>query len=123
MMALFRLLTLLPLHFMFAIIFPYYFVPAQVRNDKARKFLSAMRPKAPTPLEQAFPAIGRPTLAVLRRMLAFDPSQRPTADEVLRDPYFKGRVTCSRSGVLLNITACDSNSKSLQTLSIDKANL
>lgn len=62
----------------------------QVRNEKARRFLQNMRKKAGVPFEQYFPRADRGALALLRRLLAFDPADRPTAEEALADPYFAG---------------------------------
>ncbi|XP_028758706.1 mitogen-activated protein kinase 19-like [Neltuma alba] len=61
-----------------------------VRNEKARKYLMEMRKKRPVPFEQKFPNADSLALRLLRRLLAFDPKDRPTAEEALADPYFKG---------------------------------
>lgn len=65
-------------------------VISKVRNEKARRFLSNMRKKPPVDLQQHFPRADPAALALLRRMLAFDPTERPTAEEALADPYFAG---------------------------------
>lgn len=54
----------------------------QVRNDKARKYLMEMRKKSPVPFEQKFPNADPLALRLLQRLLAFDPKDRPTAQEV-----------------------------------------
>lgn len=51
----------------------------QVRNEKARRFLMNMRKKPGVPFEQHFPKADKGALNLLRRLLAFDPSERPTA--------------------------------------------
>ncbi|XP_037492173.1 mitogen-activated protein kinase 18 isoform X1 [Jatropha curcas] len=61
-----------------------------VRNDKARKYLTEMRRKQPVSFMQKFPNADPLALRLLQRLLAFDPKDRPTAEEALADPYFKG---------------------------------
>ncbi|KAG4978079.1 hypothetical protein JHK84_037765 [Glycine max] len=63
---------------------------AGVRNDKARKYLMEMRKKSPVPFEQKFQNADPLALRLLQRLLAFDPKDRPTAQEALADPFFKG---------------------------------
>ncbi|XP_074319249.1 mitogen-activated protein kinase 18-like isoform X2 [Silene latifolia] len=65
-------------------------VVAGVRNDKARKYLTDMRKKQPVSFSQKFPNADPLALRLLKRLLAFDPKDRPTAEEALTDPYFKG---------------------------------
>ncbi len=62
----------------------------QVRNEKARRFLMNMRRKPGVNLEQYFPRADRGALRLLKRMLAFDPAERPSSEEALADPYFAG---------------------------------
>lgn len=54
----------------------------QVRNDKARRYLTSMRKKQPVPFAQKFPNADPLALRLLERLLAFDPKDRPTAEEV-----------------------------------------
>jgi len=54
----------------------------QVRNEKARRYLSSMRKKRPIPLSQKFPNADPLALRLLERMLAFEPKDRPSAEEV-----------------------------------------
>ncbi|KAI4388239.1 hypothetical protein MLD38_000586 [Melastoma candidum] len=61
-----------------------------VRNEKARRYLTRMRKKQPTPFTQRFPNADPAALRLLQRLLAFDAKDRPTAAEALADPYFKG---------------------------------
>ncbi|XP_072959637.1 mitogen-activated protein kinase 10-like [Typha angustifolia] len=63
---------------------------SRVRNEKARKYLSSMRKKQPVPFSQKFPNTDPLALKLLERLLAFDPKDRPTAEEALADPYFSG---------------------------------
>ncbi|KAK4266427.1 hypothetical protein QN277_027350 [Acacia crassicarpa] len=69
---------------------------ARVRNEKARRYLSSMRKKKPVPLSQKFPNADPLALRLLERMLAFEPKDRPTAEEALADPYFKGLAKVER---------------------------
>ncbi|KAK9285543.1 hypothetical protein L1049_024738 [Liquidambar formosana] len=63
---------------------------SRVRNDKARRYLTSMRKKPAVPFAQKFPNADPLALRLLERLLAFDPKDRPTAEEALADPYFKG---------------------------------
>lgn len=54
----------------------------QVRNEKARRYLTSMRKKQPVLFEQKFPNADPLALRLLERLLAFDPKDRPTAEEV-----------------------------------------
>ncbi len=60
----------------------------RIGNPKARAFLNALPPKQPRPLEQKFPNADPQALAILRRLLCFDASERPSAADALTDPYF-----------------------------------
>ncbi|KQK04843.1 mitogen-activated protein kinase 7 [Brachypodium distachyon] len=62
---------------------------SRIRNDKARKYLSSMRRKQPIPFSEKFPNADPSALKLLERLLAFDPKDRPTAEEALAHPYFK----------------------------------
>ncbi|XP_050218449.1 mitogen-activated protein kinase 15 isoform X1 [Mercurialis annua] len=69
---------------------------ARVRNEKARRYLSSMRKKKQIPFSQKFPNADPLALRLLERMLAFEPKDRPTAEEALADPYFKGLAKVER---------------------------
>ncbi|XP_057954697.1 mitogen-activated protein kinase 20 isoform X2 [Malania oleifera] len=69
---------------------------SQVRNEKARRYLTSMRKKQPVPFAQKFPNADPLALRLLERLLAFDPKDRPTAEEALADPYFKGLAKVER---------------------------
>ncbi|KAL6610697.1 hypothetical protein ACP70R_040666 [Stipagrostis hirtigluma subsp. patula] len=69
---------------------------SRVRNEKARRYLSSMRKKDPVPFSQKFPNADPMALKLLEKLLAFDPKDRPTAEEALRDPYFKGLARAER---------------------------
>ncbi|KAI6683841.1 hypothetical protein NL676_029754 [Syzygium grande] len=69
---------------------------ARVRNEKARRYLSSMRKKRPIPFSQKFPNADPLALRLLERMLAFEPKDRPNAEEALADPYFKGLAKVER---------------------------
>lgn len=61
-----------------------------MRNEKARRFLLNMRKKPGVNFEAYFPRADAGAIALLRRMLAFDPADRPTSESALADPYFAG---------------------------------
>ncbi|KAK6122344.1 hypothetical protein DH2020_043964 [Rehmannia glutinosa] len=63
---------------------------SKIRNEKARRYLSSMRKKSRVPLSHKFPSIDPLALRLLERLLAFDPKDRPSAEEALADPYFYG---------------------------------
>ncbi|KAF5736813.1 hypothetical protein HS088_TW14G00967 [Tripterygium wilfordii] len=67
-----------------------------VRNEKARRYLSSMRKKKPIPFSQKFPNADPLALRLLEKMLSFEPKDRPTAEEALADPYFKGLAKVER---------------------------
>ncbi|KAG0458113.1 hypothetical protein HPP92_023270 [Vanilla planifolia] len=69
---------------------------SRVRNEKARRYLNSMRKKQPLPFSQKFPNADPLALKLLERLLAFDPKDRPTAEEALADPYFKGLAKVER---------------------------
>ncbi|XP_010524786.1 PREDICTED: mitogen-activated protein kinase 16 isoform X2 [Tarenaya hassleriana] len=68
----------------------------RVRNEKARRYLSSMRKKKSVPFSHKFPNADPLALRLLERMLAFEPKDRPTAEEALADPYFKGLAKVER---------------------------
>ncbi|XP_074311188.1 mitogen-activated protein kinase 15-like [Silene latifolia] len=69
---------------------PSFDVISGVRNEKARKYLTDMRKKQAVPFSRKFPNADPLAMRLLQKMLAFDPKDRPTAEEALSDPYFKG---------------------------------
>ncbi|KAF8369260.1 hypothetical protein HHK36_032735 [Tetracentron sinense] len=69
---------------------------SRVRNEKARRYLTSMRKKQPVPFAQKFPNADPLALRLLEKLLAFDPKDRPTAEEALADPYFKGLARVER---------------------------
>ncbi|KAF7833514.1 Mitogen-activated protein kinase 10 [Senna tora] len=69
---------------------------SRVRNDKARRYLTSMRKKQPVPFAQKFPNADPLGLSLLERLLAFDPKDRPNAEEALAHPYFKGLAKFDR---------------------------
>ncbi|KAL0920012.1 hypothetical protein M5K25_009112 [Dendrobium thyrsiflorum] len=69
---------------------------SRVRNEKAKRYLSSMRKKQHIPFSHKFPNADPSALKLLERLLAFDPKDRPTAEEALADPYFKGLAKVER---------------------------
>ncbi|KAK4775498.1 hypothetical protein SAY87_023459 [Trapa incisa] len=59
----------------------------QIRNEKARRYINSMR-KVPFPFKHKFLNADPLALRLLEHLLAFDPKDRPTAEEALADPYF-----------------------------------
>nr|XP_043631695.1 mitogen-activated protein kinase 9-like [Erigeron canadensis] len=69
---------------------------ARIRNEKARRYLNSMRKKQPVPFTHKFPNVDPLALKLLERLLAFDPKDRPSAEESLADPYFNGLSNVDR---------------------------
>ncbi|WOK93356.1 mitogen-activated protein kinase 9-like [Canna indica] len=69
---------------------------ARIRNEKARRYLSSMRRKQPVPFSQKFPNADPLALRLLEHLLAFDSKDRPSAEEALADPYFRGLANVDR---------------------------
>ncbi|MBA0593747.1 hypothetical protein Gorai_010679 [Gossypium raimondii] len=69
---------------------------SKIRNEKARRYLSSMRRKQPVPFSHKFPNVDPLAIRLLERLLAFDPKDRPTAEEALADPYFYGLANVDR---------------------------
>ncbi|KAM3213139.1 hypothetical protein ACQJBY_065879 [Aegilops geniculata] len=69
---------------------------SKIRNEKARRYLSCMRKKHPVPLTQKFPNADPLAVRLLGRLLAFDPKDRPSAEEALADPYFASLANVER---------------------------
>ncbi|KAK6773562.1 hypothetical protein RDI58_028800 [Solanum bulbocastanum] len=69
---------------------------AKIRNEKARRYLSSMRKKQPVGFAKKFPNADPLALRLLERLLAFDPKDRPSAEEGLEDPYFHGLSNADR---------------------------
>jgi len=55
-----------------------------------------MRKKLPVPFSEKFPNADPAAVKLLQKLLAFDPKDRPTAEEALADPYFKGLAKVER---------------------------
>ncbi|KAF6992023.1 hypothetical protein CFC21_009062 [Triticum aestivum] len=69
---------------------------SRIRNEKARRYLSSMRKKLPVPFAEKFPKADPAAVKLLQKLLAFDPKDRPTAEEALADPYFNGLAKVER---------------------------
>ncbi|KAI5076423.1 hypothetical protein GOP47_0008488 [Adiantum capillus-veneris] len=69
---------------------------SRVRNEKARRYLSTMRKKPGVPFSEKFPGVDPLTTELLKGLLAFNPRDRPTAEQALAHEYFKGlaRADC-----------------------------
>ncbi|KAI5071199.1 hypothetical protein GOP47_0013450 [Adiantum capillus-veneris] len=71
-------------------------VIGRVRNEKARRYLITMQKKPFMLFSQKFPNADPSALRLLERLLAFDPKDRPSAEQALADPYFKGLAKVER---------------------------
>ncbi|GJN41179.1 hypothetical protein PR202_gn00521 [Eleusine coracana subsp. coracana] len=69
---------------------------SKIRNEKARRYLSCMRKKHPVPFSHKFRNADPLALRLLERLLAFDPKDRPSAEEALADPYFASLANVER---------------------------
>ncbi|WVZ15506.1 hypothetical protein V8G54_013072 [Vigna mungo] len=69
---------------------------SKIRNEKARRYLGSMRKKQAIPFTKKFPNVDPLGLRLLERLLAFDPKDRPAAEEALSDPYFNGLANVDR---------------------------
>ncbi|QHN84828.1 Mitogen-activated protein kinase [Arachis hypogaea] len=69
---------------------------ARVRNEKTRRYLSSMPKKKPVPFSHKFSNADPLALRLLDRRLAFEPNDRPSAEEALAVPYFKGLAKVER---------------------------
>ncbi|CAH8320450.1 unnamed protein product [Eruca vesicaria subsp. sativa] len=82
---------------------PYAEAIGRVRKNKARRYLRSMRKKKHISFLHKF-SYGDPlALCLLEKMLSFEPKDRPTAEEALADPYFKGLAKVEIESPLLNI--------------------
>ncbi|WVZ77975.1 hypothetical protein U9M48_025761 [Paspalum notatum var. saurae] len=63
---------------------------SRIHSDKAREYLAHMPRKHPIPFSHKFHNADPMAIRLLERLLAFDPKDRPTAEEALADPYFRG---------------------------------
>ncbi len=68
-------------------------VISRISNQKARNFLHELPNKPPRQFEHKFRNADPQALDLLKQLLAFDPSDRPTAAQALEHPYFKGLPT------------------------------
>ncbi|KAL6629194.1 hypothetical protein ACP70R_028959 [Stipagrostis hirtigluma subsp. patula] len=62
---------------------------SRIHNEKTKVLLGNMPRKHPIPFSHKFDNVDPLALRLLQRLLAFDPKDRPTAEEALADPYFR----------------------------------
>lgn len=60
---------------------------ARVASPRAQQYIRSLPYKPPIPFEQLYPDANPLALDMLRRLLAFDPSQRITCEQALEHPY------------------------------------
>eukprot|EP01086_Lenisia_limosa_P007491 TRINITY_DN27328_c0_g1_i1.p1 TRINITY_DN27328_c0_g1~~TRINITY_DN27328_c0_g1_i1.p1 ORF type:complete len:303 (-),score=81.45 TRINITY_DN27328_c0_g1_i1:75-983(-) len=58
-----------------------------IESEKARRFVQALPAKKRCSFSRLYPNSSAPALALLKRMLVFDPRKRITVSEALADPY------------------------------------
>lgn len=66
----------------YPLVYKFLILILQIRNEKAKRYLNGMRKKQPVPFSQKFPNADPLALRLLERLLAFDPKDRPSAEEV-----------------------------------------
>lgn len=59
----------------------------RIASPRAQQYIKSLPYKPPVPFEQLYPDANPLALDLLRRLLAFDPSERISCDEALRHPY------------------------------------
>ena len=59
-----------------------------ITDTKALQYILKFNPKAPEDLRRRYPDGSDDALRILRSMLQFNPFTRPSADQLLNDPYF-----------------------------------
>ncbi|KMZ59526.1 Mitogen-activated protein kinase 17 [Zostera marina] len=75
--------------------------------SRARQYLSNMHIKITVPFSKKFRGIDPLALHLLERLLAFDPKDRPSAEEALMDPYFFGLANVEHEPSILPISRMD----------------
>ena len=60
---------------------------AKIGSSKAQAYLRSLKPKGPIPLAKLYPHASTDAIALLERMLLFDPAQRCTMTEALESPF------------------------------------
>lgn len=60
-----------------------------VRNPKTKQYLQSLPRRAKKPFTEIFVGADPKALALLERLLQFDPTKRPCAKEALQDIYFR----------------------------------
>ncbi|KAG9160015.1 hypothetical protein Leryth_005764 [Lithospermum erythrorhizon] len=73
--------------------FPWYSSFRRHCQDPGAKGKKISNMKASIPFSQKFPHADPLALKLLQRLIAFDPKDRPSAEEALADPYFQGMST------------------------------
>lgn len=58
----------------------------QIENKKSRKHLATLGSKQPLPFAEKFPNQEPQAICLLKKLLAFDPIDRPTAEQVALCP-------------------------------------
>lgn len=62
---------------------------ASITNEKARCYISSLKPRIKQPFSRLYPQIDKDALDLLDRLLAFDPNQRINVTDALAHPYLR----------------------------------
>ncbi|XP_065176092.1 mitogen-activated protein kinase 1-like [Sycon ciliatum] len=60
-----------------------------ILNEKARNYIQSLPQKAPVPFKSLYPKGNEQALDVLEKLLAFNPANRVTVEQVLEHPYLE----------------------------------
>jgi mitogen-activated protein kinase 1/3 len=58
-------------------------------NEKARNYISSLKPRLKQPLTRLYPHSDKNALDLLERLLTFDPNKRINVTDALAHPYLK----------------------------------
>lgn len=59
-----------------------------IKHEEAQRYLKCFRPCEPIDLSEMYPAVEDRGLDLLKKMLMFNPNERISAEEALKDSYF-----------------------------------
>ena len=59
-----------------------------IKDDKAKKYIKCFKPCEKMDLHLMYPAVDKSATDLMHKMLTFNPNNRISAEEALRDSYF-----------------------------------